>query len=194
MVLWKCRWNGYFNPSPVFSNTEILFYIFDRFAPKVNLIGRTLQGDKNTLWEVMREYNFLFDVQKDKPFSAQAIKEIKDAGGLAILAHPGLSALYLDGMLTPEWNQEEEQWFKGHNQSSPFAFIRSLKQAGLDGVELYFYRGNDKVHGHLQGRINMYFGLLSRQLGLGVTLGSDCHGPRGREPYLGLFGSDKIII
>ena len=194
MVLWKCTWNGYFNPSPVFSNAELLFYIFDRFAPNINLIGRTLQGDKSLLEEVMREYHFIFGVHKNRPSSAQAIKEIKDAGGLAVLAHPGLSTLYLDGMLTREWEQEERQWFSVDNKSSPFALVKMLKQVGLDGVELYFYRGNDQVHGHMQDRINQYFKSLSEQLGLCITFGSDCHGPRGRKPYLGLFGSDKVII
>ena len=81
------------------------------------------------------------------PSPAEAIRWIKAARGLAVLAHP--------------------TWVKVAEQSL-VDLVRQLKADGLDGVEVYY-----STHAARQTR--EYLG-LAQQLGLLVTGGSDFHG------------------
>lgn len=86
-------------------------------------------------------------VPRELPSPAEAIRWIKEARGLAVLAHP--------------------TWVKVTDQ--PLAeLVRRLKADGLDGVEVYY-----STHAARQTRDYLS---LAQQLGLLVTGGSDFHG------------------
>lgn len=86
-------------------------------------------------------------VPRELPSPADAIRWIKEAHGLAVLAHP--------------------TWVKLTDQ--PLAeLVRRLKADGLDGVEVYY-----STHAARQTREYLS---LAQQLGLLVTGGSDFHG------------------
>lgn len=86
-------------------------------------------------------------VPRELPSPAEAIRWIKEARGLAVLAHP--------------------TWVKVTDQ--PLAeLVRRLKADGLDGVEVYY-----STHAARQTREYLS---LAQQLGLLVTGGSDFHG------------------
>jgi hypothetical protein len=86
-------------------------------------------------------------VPRELPSPAEAIRWIKAARGLAVLAHP--------------------TWVKTEKQPL-IDLVRQLKTDGLDGVEVYY-----STHAARQTR--EYLG-LAHQLGLLVTGGSDFHG------------------
>lgn len=86
-------------------------------------------------------------VPRDLPCPADAIRWIKDAGGLAVLAHPTWVKT-IDGTLTD--------------------LARQLKTDGLDGVEVHYST-------HTPRQTRQYLS-LAKTLGLLVTGGSDFHG------------------
>jgi predicted metal-dependent phosphoesterase TrpH len=83
------------------------------------------------------------------PFTAaQVIEQIHLAGGVAVLAHP--AAIHCNG----EWLQVRQ--------------LGGLVQAGLDGLEIY--------HPRLDQKARTYFLKLAHQFNLLVSGGSDSHG------------------
>ena len=86
-------------------------------------------------------------VPRDLPTPAEAIRWIKDAGGLAVMAHP--------------------TWVKTV-QGTLTDLTRELKDAGLDGVEVHYST-------HTPKQTREYLD-LAKTLGLLVTGGSDFHG------------------
>ena len=86
-------------------------------------------------------------VPRDLPAPIDAIRWIKDAGGLAVLAHP--------------------TWVKT-TEGTLTDLARQLKEQGLDGVEVHY-----STHTPRQTRTYLS---LAKQLGLLVTGGSDFHG------------------
>ena len=86
-------------------------------------------------------------VPRDLPSPVDAIRWIKDAGGLAVLAHPTWVKT-VEGTLTD--------------------LSRQLKGQGLDGVEVHYST-------HTPRQTREYLS-LAKQLGLLVTGGSDFHG------------------
>lgn len=86
-------------------------------------------------------------VPRELPSPAEAIRWIKAARGLAVLAHP--------------------TWVRGAEQPL-IDLVRQLKADGLDGVEVYY-----STHAARQTREYLS---LAQQLGLLVTGGSDFHG------------------
>ncbi len=86
-------------------------------------------------------------VPRELPNPAEAIQWIKAGRGLAVLAHP--------------------TWVKVADRSLN-DLVRSLKEQGLDGVEVYY-----STHNPRQTREYLS---LAQQLGLLVTGGSDFHG------------------
>jgi len=97
-------------------------------------------------------------VDKERLEPAEAIDAIHDAGGLAVLAHP----LQLNH----------------GNDAQLERILRFLKRAGLDGLEVYH-----SDHADRQSRTYLD---LARRLGLGVSGGSDFHGPDKPDARLGL--------
>ncbi|HIH10642.1 TPA: PHP domain-containing protein [Candidatus Woesearchaeota archaeon] len=194
LITWKCEWNDYKCEVPYISDWEIAFYAFGRFAPHLNLEKRTLGGDRSVMKEIMREYPFLFQRTTRRPSWEEAMREIKNAEGLAVWSHPGRALYYQESGLIKEWELDENGWCLPERKKSPFAVAQKLAEKGLEGIELYYYAGNDTLHGHIQEQINKYFKLMAETFGLMVTYGSDCHGPRLREPYMGVFGSSTLIL
>ena len=86
-------------------------------------------------------------VPRDLPAPVDAIRWIKDAGGLAVLAHP--------------------TWVKT-TEGTLTDLASQLKEQGLDGVEVHY-----STHTPRQTRTYLS---LAKQLGLLVTGGSDFHG------------------
>jgi len=86
-------------------------------------------------------------VPRDLPSPVDAIRWIKEAGGLAVLAHPTWVKT-VEGTLTD--------------------LARQLKEQGLDGVEVHYST-------HTPNQTRDYLS-LTKQLGLLVTGGSDFHG------------------
>lgn len=96
-------------------------------------------------------------VPRDLPCPADAIRWIKDAGGLAVLAHPTWVKA-IEGTLTD--------------------LARQLKADGLDGVEVHY-------SSHTPRQTRTYLS-LAKQLGLLVTGGSDFHGITKPEVDVGI--------
>lgn len=86
-------------------------------------------------------------VARDLPTPAEAIGWIREAKGVAVLAHP--------------------TWVKIPTEGLP-NLISSLKESGLGGIEVYYST-------HSQSDTNRYLA-LSKKLDLVVTGGSDFHG------------------
>lgn len=86
-------------------------------------------------------------VARELPTPAEAIAWIRDAQGVAVLAHP--------------------TWVKESNDALP-AFVRTLKNDGLGGIEVHY-----STHTKQQ---TARFLELSKQFALLVTGGSDFHG------------------
>jgi 3',5'-nucleoside bisphosphate phosphatase len=86
-------------------------------------------------------------VARDLPIPAEAINWIRDARGVAVLAHP--------------------TWVKESDDALP-AFVRALKNDGLGGIEVHY-----STHTKQQ---TARFLELAKQFGLLVTGGSDFHG------------------
>lgn len=83
------------------------------------------------------------------PTPQEAIDLIHQAGGRAVLAHPGLLKM-------SDENQER--------------LIRCCREHGLDGLECYYGK-------HTKEQTSYYLG-LAKELGLMVTAGSDFHGEK----------------
>lgn len=90
-------------------------------------------------------------VPKAKMSALHAIELIHEAGGLAVMAHPGL-------------NKCDE-------------VIPDLVKAGLDGIECYHTKHSSNTAAHYLN--------ITKQYGLLVTGGSDCHGLNKGKPLIG---------
>ncbi len=104
-------------------------------------------------------------VQRWRPDVQVAVDAIHDAGGLAVLAHPGL--LHLD----PD--------------SEYHRFIESMKDIGLDGIE-----SNYPMHSMEQ---LSFFADLAETFGLLQTGGSDFHGLNKEAVTLGIGTGHRPI-
>jgi predicted metal-dependent phosphoesterase TrpH len=183
----------YENPTPFLSKMTLVNFIAETQldGDKKDLI---LGGDRVAGEGFKKEYKKIFSTTKEsKPSFYEAITYVKNAGGKAIVAHPGLSKGYDDGMIK-EWEMPQEQWFIETDKLTPYVFIQDLKAHGLDGIEIYNYEGSDKAHAESQDKINAYFIALANKLELMVTYGSDCHGPKGKGAQLGKFGADYSYL
>ena len=87
--------------------------------------------------------------ERTKPTPEEAIELIHDAGGIAVMAHPGLLKL-------GRKNQE--------------SLIRTLKAAGMDGLECFYSKHEKKQE--------EYYLRLAREYGLKISCGSDFHGEK----------------
>lgn len=101
-----------------------------------------------------------------KPSPKEAIDIIHKAGGLAVLAHPGLLKM------GKRWQE---------------SLIAELKRAGLDGIECFYNK-----HTHMQVK---YYKRLARENGLMASCGSDFHGEKVKPnvPF-GMTLSDEAEI
>lgn len=187
IITWRNNKDQYENPTPFLSKMDIVNFLLEKFAKPSEEVSKAIKGDRVYSGAFKKEYDFLFGTKEIKPSFYEAIKAVKDADGKSFVAHPGLSKGYENGMMK-EWLLPREEWFNPENGFTPLHFMVDLKHHGLDGIELYNYKGSDKNHAEQQDLINEYFDQLAYQLRLGVVHGSDCHGPKGNGPMLGKFG------
>lgn len=92
---------------------------------------------------------FKAETEREKPSPEEAIQLIHEAGGLAVIAHPGLIKF-------GKKNQEE--------------LIRGLKNKGLDGIECLYSKHEKKQE--------EFYMKLARKYDLKITAGSDFHGEK----------------
>ena len=90
---------------------------------------------------------FHAEVNRQKPSPEEAIELIHGAGGKAVLAHPGL--------LKKNWYEVE-------------MFIKTLKEAGLDGVECIYQKHTPATEKR--------FLEIAKKYNLATSCGSDFHG------------------
>lgn len=103
-------------------------------------------------------------VKGEKLNYKEAIKVIKEAGGIAVLAHPG--KIYKSMVIEK--------------------VIKELKCYGLSGLEVYH-------PSHSKEQINL-FNNLSRKYKLSITGGSDFHGENNKEVCIGSEGINEKLL
>ncbi|MFM7719322.1 MAG: PHP domain-containing protein [Actinomycetota bacterium] len=96
-------------------------------------------------------------VRKHAVGAAEAVRMISAAGGVAVLAHPGL------------WGRRDEP--------VPEELIDEMAAAGLAGIEADHVDHGPEQRAHYRSR--------ARALGIAATGGSDCHGTRSNPVRLG---------
>jgi 3',5'-nucleoside bisphosphate phosphatase len=96
-------------------------------------------------------------VERVKISPEEAIAQIRAAGGVAVLAHPGR--------------------FRGDGDTIDDAVIDRYVAAGLQGVEVFYSRHTQQMAQHYQR--------LAESKGLVMTGGSDDHGVNADESFLG---------
>ncbi|ALA57862.1 PHP domain-containing protein [Nitrospira moscoviensis] len=104
-------------------------------------------------------------VPRDLPAPSEAIRWIKDAQGLAVLAHP--------------------TWVKTTEDSTLASLAKQLKADGLDGIEVHY-----STHTPRQTR---EFLSLAKQADLLVTGGSDFHGVTKPDIEVGV-GKGELYV
>jgi predicted metal-dependent phosphoesterase TrpH len=104
-------------------------------------------------------------VPRDLPVPSEAIRWIKDAQGLAVLAHP--------------------TWVKTTEDSTLASLVKQLKADGLDGIEVHY-----STHTPRQMR---EFLSLAKQVDLLVTGGSDFHGVTKPDIEVGV-GKGELYV
>jgi len=174
------------NPHPFISQTALIEYILENCLVPTHETAQILRGDRKMGTKFREEYEFLFTEKKKCVSFYEAITAIHEAGGKAVLAHPGRSEGYQHG-LVPAWRYAEETILP--ERFTPMDFIADLARHNLDGIEIYNYSGTDVKHEHEEVQINSYFKKIAEKYGLFVTYGSDCHGEVGKGPQLGRFGA-----
>lgn len=102
---------------------------------------------KEAFSRYLNSYDFHKEVTRQKPTPEEAIALIHQAGGKAVLAHPG---------------------FLKKNSMEVDLFVATLKRAGLDGLECYYLK-------HTPSQTK-YFLALAKKYGLKIGCGSDFHG------------------
>lgn len=101
-------------------------------------------------------------VKREKINYKEILQGIKDAGGIAVLAHPG----------------------DIHRQMELDMLVKRLKCYGLGGIEIYH-------PSHSNEKINNYYN-LARKNKLLVTGGSDCHSISDKESsFIGKYGINE---
>lgn len=119
-----------------------------------------------------REQN-AFSNRRAKPHVRQVIEEIRGGGGFPVLPHPGLAFGSNFSSFTGKSTRFRE-------------LLGCFAGFGLWGVELYRYGDMDVTR-----QINAAVKQVGGELGLGLTYGSDSHGPGADSPdYLGQFAAD----
>lgn len=93
----------------------------------------------------------------------ESIEMIKNAGGMAILAHPIL--------ITEDYDEL-------------FAFAKELKNAGLDGMECYYNNYTEKFSKMCQD--------ICRRLDMAESGGSDFHGENKPDVHLGRVSTGTV--
>jgi predicted metal-dependent phosphoesterase TrpH len=101
--------------------------------------------------------------------AARAIRAIKNAGGIAVWAHP------LGG--TGEKRLTKEQFA---------AQLRTLKEAGIAGLECYYSEYTAEESAMLRQ--------AAMEQGLLVSGGSDYHGRNKKHLHLGMLNKDDAIV
>ncbi len=175
------------NPNPFLSKGSVIGHIAKNYLEQNADVEQLIERNYAQENAFKNEYMFMFASYVQKVNFHEAIDAVHEAGGKAVIAHPGRHLGYNHGMLK-EWELPKSDWFKENDQLTPYAFISDLVNHGLDGIEQYYYAESDAKHGPQQDLINEYFIAIAEKLDLMVTYGSDCHGEKNGKPRLGQFG------
>ena len=109
---------------------------------------------------------FLAETERVKPSPEEAIALIHEAGGIAVLAHPGLIKF---------------------GKKNLELLIKGFKEAGLDGVECIYSKHEKKQE--------EFFIRMAKKYELDITAGSDYHGDKVKpEIGLGMKVADHLNI
>ena len=131
-----------------------------------------------TTWKKIFAKNFkeIFNIPSEEFYKTplETISEIKNSGGVTILAHPFIDDLF--------WSNEKKEKY--------LRFVDYLIKNGLNGLEIYYY-ANDRYTIEEQEKLNNITKKINIKNNLISTYGSDCHG--GEKVFLGKFGSEEII-
>ena len=95
----------------------------------------------------------------------EAVDAIRDAGGIAVIAHPGL--------------------YRSQNGLMSDAVMAAFKAAGVDGIEVYYPEHSARQIAH--------YAALAERHGLVVTGGTDFHGSMKPEVSLGSGYGDMHV-
>lgn len=118
-------------------------------------------GRFETVQQIYDEYLGAFKkAHVARPFALtveEAIEEVRAAGGIPVLAHPG-----------------------GYNEATdPEAMVRHAAAAGIQGLEVYYPYASPNGAGDPAERVIARFEALADELGLLKTGGTDFHGRPG---------------
>lgn len=109
--------------------------------------------------------------KSSKPRVEEVCQIVAKDGGVLVLPHPGHEFGDSLAVLEAELGRFRR-------------LLATFRDYGLEGVELYYYKGRDG-----EG-INRIVSREAEALGLFVTYGSDCHGPGSGKDTLGKFWGD----
>ncbi len=118
------------------------------------LVKKGYAKDKKEVFDVIFERPEISSIAKEKINIKDGIKLINDAGGMAVIAHPGKIKNF--------GTEKDEQW-----EEKMSMLIRELKIAGLKGIECFH-----PDHGK---RDEDFFIKMANQYHLHMTQGSDFH-------------------
>lgn len=104
---------------------------------------------KEAFKKYLDTHEFHEEVEREKPCPQEAIELIHQAGGKAVLAHPG---------------------FIKKTEQELDIFIRSLREFGLDGLECFYSKHTEK-----QTKVFLEY---AKKYNLKISCGSDFHGER----------------
>ena len=126
-----------------------------------------VKSRKEAFSRYLNTSRFKAETERTKPSPEEAIKLIHQAGGIAVMAHPGLLK---------------------YGKSNQESLICKLKLSGLDGLEC-FYSKHDKKQ-------EEYYLRLADKYDLKISCGSDFHGEKVKpEITLGMhIKNDNIQI
>ncbi len=155
---------------------------FDITLEQADEISGNGQTGRPHIAQVMLEKNYVssFDEAFDKYLGRgkkayadkfritckEAIEAINNAGGVSVLAHPGI--------------------LKDSKKFSVEKLIKNLKKTGLNGIEAYF-----TSHTHEQ---TSFFIKLAEELGMIITGGSDFHGLLNQGVNIGTGRGDLVVF
>jgi len=128
------------------------------------LVGKKIVATLDQAFQLFLKKNGKAYVAKEKYPARQAIAAIREAGGVAVLAHP---------------------WCTDHSLTTIPLLLNRLKDIGLQGIEVYYPAHSRDVQDRLFA--------MAKKLDLLMTGGSDFHGT-DKSPLLSGKRKDSLAV